>query len=93
MPIDQLQTLMMNQSFELKVKNHDYGFYYKIYYDQICSLNNKPTFDPKFDVSLYRWNGDDYELIAREVITVEKFEVEWKKYHKDDLKIKVCSIN
>jgi len=94
MPIDQLQSLMMNQSFEIQVMDTKQGIKHLIDYKWKRPLGNLEVwFDnsqPTFKVCKYRRNllGDE-ELVGSDIMYVKEFEVEWEKYHKDDLPIRV----
>lgn len=92
MPVDQLQTLMMNESFEIEVLDTKQGIRHLIDYKWKRPLSCEKWFDntqPTFKVSKYRRGllGDE-QLVGSEVMYVKDFEVEWEKYHKDNFLIR-----
>ena len=92
MPIDQLQTLMMNDSFKIKVMDRKQGILLRIDYKWERPLRLEKWFDntqPTFKVRKYRLNLGEEELVGDEIMYVKDFEIEWEKYHKDNLLIRV----
>ena len=93
MPIDQLQTLMMNESFEIEAIDTKQKIIHFIDYKWERPLKLEKWFDntqPTFKVRKYRCLlGDNAPyLVGSEIMYVKDFEVEWEKYHKENFLIR-----
>ena len=94
MPIDQLQSLMMNESFEIEAIDTKQKVIHFIDYKWERPLSGvEKWFDntqPTFKVRKYRCLLGDFkpELVGSEILYVKDFEVEWEKYHKENFLIR-----